>query len=70
MDGLGSKNSGCLVDFGFDLENEKLLKLITWNMVLKGLLAGLQVWSQRKDIRNLGKSFSNRKKPTLDWYRF
>ena len=65
MDGLDSKNSGCLVDFGFDNDKDKILKLITWNMVLKGRIAGLQVWSQRKDFRNLGTAFNNRKKTNI-----
>ena len=65
MDGLGTKNSGCLVDFGFDNNNDNILKLITWNMVLKGRVTGLQVWSQRKDIRNLGTAFNNRKKTNI-----
>ena len=65
MDGLGSNNSGCLVDFGVDAENFTILKLVTWNMVFKGGIVGLQVWSQRKDIRNLGTAFNNRKKPNI-----
>ena len=65
MDGLGSNNSGCLVDFGVDAENFTILKLVTWNMVFKGGIVGLQVWSQRKDIRNLGTAFNNRKKTNI-----
>jgi hypothetical protein len=43
MDGLGSKNSGYLVDFGFDNDNDndKILKSIAYNIVLKGHIAGL-----------------------------
>ena len=65
MDGLGSKNSGCLINFGLDEENDNILKLVTWNMVLKGGVVGLQIWSQRKDVRNLGTAFNNRKKTNI-----
>ena len=48
MDGLGSNNSGCLIDFGVDDDGDQIYKLVTWNMVLKGGVTGVQVWSQQK----------------------
>ena len=62
MDGLGSNNSGCLVNFGIDDDGDETYKLITWNMVLRGGITGVQVWSKRKEFRNLASAFNNRKK--------
>ena len=56
------KNSGCLINFGVDDDGDQMYKLVTWNMVLKGGVTGVQVWSQRKEFRNLATVFNNRKK--------
>jgi len=65
MDGLGTKNSGCLINLGNDNDGDPIYKLITWNMVLKGGITGIQVWSERKDFRNLATAFNNRKKTNI-----
>ena len=65
MDGLGSKNSGCLINFGNDDDGDPIYKLITWNMVLKGGITGIQVWSERNEFRNLATAFNNRKKTNI-----
>ena len=65
MDGLGSKNSGCLIHFGEDDDCDPIYKLITWNMVLKGRINGIQVWSERTEFRNLSTAFNNRKKTNI-----
>ena len=65
IDGLGSKNSGCLINFGNDDDGDLIHKLITWNMVLMGGITGIQVWSDRKEFRNLSTAFNNRKKTNI-----
>ena len=62
MDGLGSKNYGCLINFGNDEDGDPTRKLIAWNMVLKGGITGMQVWSERNEFRNLAAAFNDRKK--------
>jgi hypothetical protein len=61
-DGFENKNSGCLINFGLDDEQDNIYKLITWSMVLHGKTDGIQVWTKRKDFRNLSTAFNNRKK--------
>ena len=65
MDGLGTKNSGCLINFGDDDDGDPIYKLVTWNMVLKGGISGIQVWSERTEFRNLATAFNNRKKTNI-----
>ena len=65
MDGLGRNNSGCLINFGEDDDGDTIYKLVTWNMVLKGGMSGIQVWSERTEFRNLATAFNNRKKTNI-----
>ena len=66
MNGLGSKNSVCLVDFGAGNDGDEIYKLITWNMVLRaGGITGVQVWSKRKEFCNLATAFNNRNKTNI-----
>ena len=64
MDGLGSKNSGYLINFGDDDNGDPIFKLIAWNMVLKGGITCMQSCSERNEFSNLATAFNNRKKPT------
>ena len=59
---LGSNNSGCLINFGNYDHGDPICKLIACNMVLKGDVTGMQVWSERNQFRNLATAFDNRKK--------
>ena len=47
MDGLGSKNSRCLVNFSNDDNYDPIYKLIIWNNFLKGRINSIQVWAER-----------------------
>ena len=53
---------GCLINFDNNDDGDSIYKLSNWNLVLKGFISSIQVWSERKEFRNLVTEFNNRNK--------
>ena len=65
MDGLGTKKSGCLSNFGDNDDGDRIYKLVSWSAVLKGGISSIQFCSERTEFRNLATAFNNRKKTII-----
>ena len=56
---FGVGNSGSLISFEVNNKISDKSILVTWTHVLTGRKDGIQVWSQRDNIRNLSENFRN-----------